>query len=107
MDDRLRCRRRAGAGIVPAHRSATGRKAMAKVSMSTPLGAAAEEVWKLIGGFNALPEWHPAVKASKADAGGRVRELDLGGGAKIVEQLESFDDKQRVYSYSIVSGPLP
>ena len=80
---------------------------MTKVSMSTPLGVSAEDVWKLIGGFQTLHEWHPAVKGSNAAEGGRIRELDLGGGAKIVEKLERFDDKERVYSYSILSGPLP
>jgi hypothetical protein len=80
---------------------------MTKVSMSTKLAAPADTVWKVIGGFNALPAWHPAIKESKLDAGGRVRKLDLAGGGSITEKLEKFDDKQRVYSYSIVHGPLP
>ena len=82
---------------------------MAQVSMSTDLAVPVDEVWKLIGGFNALPQWHPAVVSSKTDGEGvgSTRTLALAGGASIVEKLESIDDGSRVYSYSIVSGPLP
>ena len=37
---------------------------MAKVSMSIPLPVSIEQAWQLIGGFNALPDWHPAVHKS-------------------------------------------
>ena len=80
---------------------------MTKVSLSTKLAVPADQVWNVIGGFNALPNWHPAVKESKLDAGGRVRKLDLAGGGSMTEKLEKFDDRQHVYSYSIVQGPLP
>jgi hypothetical protein len=81
--------------------------AMTKISQSTRLGVPADRVWNLIGGFNALPEWHPAVKASRLDNGGRVRQLDIAGGGSLTEKLEKFDDQQHVYSYSMVQGTLP
>jgi uncharacterized protein YndB with AHSA1/START domain len=80
---------------------------MTKVSLSTKLAAPADKVWKVIGGFDALPDWHPAIKASKLDAGGHVRTLDLAGGGSVTEKLETFDDKKHVYSYSITDSPLP
>ena len=80
---------------------------MTKVSLTTKLAAPADKVWTLIGGFNALPEWLPPVTASKLDAGGRVRRLDLAGGGSVTEKLETFDDKKRAYSYAITDGPLP
>ena len=80
---------------------------MAKVSMSTPLNVTADQVWQLIGGFNALPDWHPAVEKSELAEAGQVRTLQLAGGGTIVERLESVDDKERIYSYSIESAPLP
>jgi uncharacterized protein YndB with AHSA1/START domain len=80
---------------------------MTKVSLTTKLAAPADTVWKLIGGFNALPAWLPPVKASKLDAGGQVRTLDLAGGGSVTEKLETFDDKKHAYSYSITSSPLP
>jgi carbon monoxide dehydrogenase subunit G len=80
---------------------------MAKVSMSTDLKVAPDKVWDLIGGFNALPDWHPGVEKSELEEAGQTRRLSLAGGGTIVEKLESSDDGSRTYSYSIVAGPLP
>jgi uncharacterized protein YndB with AHSA1/START domain len=80
---------------------------MTKVSLSTKLAVSPDKVWKIIGGFNALPNWLPAVKESKLDAAGRVRMLDLAGGGSMSEKLETFDDKAHAYSYSIMRSPLP
>lgn len=80
---------------------------MAKISMSTQLGVSADEAWKMIGGFNALPDWHPAVEASELTEEGQTRTLSLVGGGQIVEKLEKVDDAARTYTYSIVNSPLP
>jgi len=40
---------------------------MAKINMKTNLNVAADEVWKLIGGFNTLPDWHPAIEKSELE----------------------------------------
>ena len=80
---------------------------MAKVNMKTDLNVAADEVWKLIGGFNTLPDWHPAVEKSELQEEGSMRRLSLAGGGTIVEKLERFDDSERVYTYSIIDSPLP
>ena len=80
---------------------------MTKVSMSTDLNASADEVWKLIGGFNALPDWHPAVEKSELEQEGQQRRLSLAGGGTIVERLEKVDDNSRTYTYSITDSPLP
>lgn len=80
---------------------------MAKVSMQSAVNMSADELWKLIGQFNALPDWHPAVASSKLEEGGKLRRLSLLGGGEIVERLEKIDDGDRLYRYSLVSGPLP
>lgn len=82
---------------------------MTKVSMTTELNVPANEVWKVIGGFNAVPDWHPAVEDShtEGEGEGSVRRLSLVGGGIVVERPESVDDEERVYSYSIVDSPLP
>jgi len=82
---------------------------MPKVSMSVPLPASAEQVWQLIGHFNALPDWHPAIEKSevKGKGKGSVRTLKLVGGGTIEEKLEQLDDNGHAYSYTIVSSPLP
>lgn len=82
---------------------------MAKVNSSTELPVPAQTVWAVIGNFNALPDWHPVVEKSeltKVD-GGTVRTLHLMGGGTIEEKLEQIDDHERLYTYSILSGPLP
>ncbi len=80
---------------------------MAKVDMKTDLNVAPEEVWKLIGGFNTLPDWHPAIEKSELEEEGSMRRLGLAGGGTIIEKLVKLDDKERVYSYSIIDSPLP
>jgi len=83
---------------------------MTKVSATTDLAVPAQTVWDVIGGFNAVPDWHPAVAKSETteESGAKVRTLTLVGGAgKIVERLESVDPGERTYTYSILSGPLP
>lgn len=80
---------------------------MARVSMSTQLSVSADELWKMIGGFNALPDWHPAVEKSELAEGGRQRTLHLAGGGTIVETLVNHDDGSKTYTYEIKDSPLP
>ncbi len=80
---------------------------MAKVSMSTDLKVTGDQVWNLIGHFNALPDWHPAVEKSTLEEEGQLRRLSLVGGGTIVEKLERVDNDKRTYSYAIVDSPLP
>lgn len=80
---------------------------MARVSMQSPVNMDADELWKLIGQFNAIPDWHPMVSSSKLEDGGRIRRLSLFGGGEIVERLEQIEAGDRLYRYSIISGPLP
>jgi hypothetical protein len=71
------------------------------------LSVSADTVWKVVGGFNALPDWHPAVEESEIKDGGLQRKLRLVGGGSLTETLDEHDDSQRTYSYSIVNGTLP
>jgi len=80
---------------------------MAKVSMQTELDVPVQQVWDLVGRFNALPDWHPAIEQSELENGGQVRRLQLVGGGTIIEKLERIDDQEHLYTYSIVDSPLP
>lgn len=80
---------------------------MPKVTMSESLNVSADQVWQMIGHFNALPDWHPAVEKSELKEQGQTRTLSLAGGGTIVEKLEEKDDRSRTYTYSIVDSPLP
>ncbi len=84
---------------------------MAKVRMAMDYAVSAEELWKMVGAFGGLSNWHPAIQESKlqGDEGseGTVRHLALVGGGEVVERLEKISDTERVYRYSILSGPIP
>ncbi len=80
---------------------------MSNVSMKTHLPVSASQVWQIIGGFNALPDWHPDVEKSELEEEGQVRKLSLAGGGTIIERLEKIDDDARTYSYTITDSPLP
>lgn len=80
---------------------------MARVTRTLSLDVAAADVWARIGSFQGLADWHPVVESCTAESGGELRRLGIGGGAEIVERLESHDDAGMSYSYVIVEGPLP
>ena len=80
---------------------------MTEVKQSVRLPAPVAEVWKRIGGFNALPDWHPLVEKSELAEGGSVRRLTIPGGGVMVERLEGHDEKTRTYSYTTTDSPLP
>lgn len=80
---------------------------MARVTRTLSLNAAAADVWARIGSFQTIGDWHPVIDSCTAESGGEVRRLGIGGGAEIVERLESHDDAAMSYSYIIVEGPLP
>lgn len=80
---------------------------MPKASASLDLPVSAEDVWKLVGGFQALPDWLPMIVESLPQEGGHVRHLRTADGTIIVERLHSYDAEACTYSYSIVEGPFP
>ncbi|MFJ9350399.1 SRPBCC family protein [Streptomyces sp. NPDC101237] len=67
----------------------------------------ADQVWKLIGGFDALPDWLPYITRSRPGEGGRLRTLTTADGEVIVERLQTFDESARTYTYSIERAPFP
>ena len=75
------------------------------------VNASAKAVWALIGGFQALDRWHPAVLESKllgtGKSAGDIRVLVLGNDVHIVEKLESYDETAMSLRYSILESPLP
>lgn len=77
------------------------------VVRSVDLAAPVSTVWAVVGDFQALDTWHPAVTASSAAKVGdeEFRMLTLADGARIVEHLEGRSG--HAYHYAILRGPLP
>lgn len=80
---------------------------MASTSVSRVLPASPQQVWDLIGGFHALPDWLPYIPESTMLHGGLVRRLVTPDGGVIVERLLAFSDAERHYSYAILESPFP
>ncbi|MFB7470230.1 SRPBCC family protein [Kitasatospora sp. NPDC056184] len=80
---------------------------MASTSVSRIVPATPEQVWALIGGFDALPDWLPYIPESVALEGGRVRRLANPDGDVIIERLVDFNETERQYSYAILQAPFP
>lgn len=80
---------------------------MAQTTTTIEVPASPDKVWKLIGGFDSLPDWLPYIPNSELSQGGRVRHLANPDGNAIVESLEVFNNKDRYYTYSIMEAPFP
>lgn len=78
-------------------------RAYAEITLNTP----AATVWRLLGDFDALPQWLPAITASQLSDAGALRTLHTADGEVIVERLLSHSDAERTYRYALLQGPLP
>ncbi|MBI4115289.1 MAG: SRPBCC family protein [Candidatus Omnitrophica bacterium] len=82
---------------------------MAKVSIKGWVHASADEVWKTISDFETVGEYVPGITktASEGNNVGAIRTLTMVNGGRVVERLESLDEKSRTLQYSVLSTPLP
>lgn len=81
------------------------------VSREVTVDVAPDTAWKLVGNFDGLDVWHPAIKTSTQQGSGTragsTRVLTLGDGAKVDEKLVSYSATKRSYTYAITKSPLP
>jgi hypothetical protein len=83
---------------------------MTEVRETVSLNASPADLWSVVGGFDNVDSWHPAIADCETTQDGEelVRHLTLADGSKVVEQLDSHDDNAKTYVYSILdAGPLP
>ncbi|MEM8872109.1 MAG: SRPBCC family protein [Pseudomonadota bacterium] len=86
---------------------------MARVYVSSVIGASAERVWERVRDFNALPKWHPRIRDSRiedalpSDKVGCIRNFHLQNGDTIREQLLGLSDYDLFCSYAILESPMP
>ncbi|QXX73377.1 SRPBCC family protein [Methylovirgula sp. HY1] len=72
-----------------------------------PSAESAAAVWKKVGGFCGIANWHPAIAKCVLSKDGKDRTLSLKGGGTIIEHLVSRNNKKHTYTYKIVKSPLP
>ena len=81
------------------------------VAREATLDTAPATAWKLVGNFNGLDVWHPAVAAStqkgSGTAAGTTRVLSLNGGGTVNEKLVAYSAAKRSLTYAIMKSPLP
>ena len=86
---------------------------MARVYVSSVIGAPAAKVWARVRDFNGLPNWHPAIAESRiengepADKVGCIRNFSLRNGDRLREQLLGLSDYDMFCTYSILDSPMP
>ncbi|MDE2792438.1 MAG: SRPBCC family protein [Paracoccaceae bacterium] len=86
---------------------------MARVYISSVIGAPAARVWERVRDFNGLPGWHPRIRDSRiedalpADKVGCIRHFHLQNGDVIREQLLGLSDYDMFCTYGILESPMP
>ncbi|MEQ8396101.1 SRPBCC family protein [Thalassobaculum sp.] len=86
---------------------------MARVYVSSVIGAPATKVWDRVRDFNGLPKWHPRIRDSRiedalpSDKVGCIRNFFLQNGDNIREQLLGLSDYDMFCTYTILNSPMP
>jgi len=84
---------------------------MVKVYTSSVIDAPADRVWAAVRDFNALPQWHPAIRDSRiegnhpSDKIGCIRNFNLRDGGNIRERLLALSDYDFTCTYAILESP--
>jgi hypothetical protein len=79
---------------------------MAQAEAIVDIPVDADTVWRRIGSFQAVADWHPIVETveGSGDQRGAVREAVTVQGQRQVERLRELDESARFYRYTIDSG---
>ncbi|GLS43454.1 SRPBCC family protein [Methylobacterium brachythecii] len=80
-----------------------------EVTKAASVAAPPATVWKTIGGFCGIGDWHPVVEKCALSKQGakQQRTLSLKGGGTIQEEEQARDDAAMSYTYTILESPLP
>jgi uncharacterized protein YndB with AHSA1/START domain len=78
---------------------------MARVVKEVRIERPADEVWAVVGDYEAIPSWLPAITEAKVQ--GEERLCTMGEQGLIREHILSRDEAARRYEYTIVDSPLP
>jgi hypothetical protein len=78
---------------------------MPHVEMSTVIRADPDSLWREIGAFERVGDWHPLLE--KVEVAGRRRIPYDKDGIRQVETLQQSDRRRRRYRYTIDESPMP
>jgi hypothetical protein len=79
------------------------------LSRSVDVPGSPAEVWAAIGGFCAIADWHPAIRACNEDNKTPTTRtlVTKADGAVFVELQTDRNDAAHRYTYTFVSSPVP
>ena len=79
------------------------------MTSTVTVAADSAAVWQVIGDFCDIDDWHPGIVSCVLEArdGAVHRQLTLGDGAPVLEQLIMSATPGISYTYKIVEAPLP
>ncbi len=86
---------------------------MTNVTVNYTINAPVDEVWKTLSSFRDVERYISLVKSSTVEGSGVgakrtcIIPNESGGEGKIEEELKSFDNDAKTFSYSITSSPMP
>jgi hypothetical protein len=74
------------------------------VADSVEVAATPDQVWAVIGPFGGV--WHPLIVRIQltGDGIGQLRTIEMIDGKQLIERLETIDNSQRLYRYTMISG---
>ena len=85
---------------------------MARIYISSIIGAPVGAVWERVRDFNGLAGWHPLISGSRiensepSDRVGCIRVLTLQDGSTVREQLLGLSDFDLFCTYSILESSM-
>ena len=85
---------------------------MATIYKEILVNRSPDQVWAAVRDFNALPQWHPAIRDSKiegnhpSDKIGCIRNFNLRDGGNIRERLLALSDYDFTCTYAILESPM-
>lgn len=80
-----------------------------RVGEAVTIKAKPDAVWKVVGNFAAIKDWHPDVEASEGSAGqasGGTRKVTLKNGGTLQEALDEYKPDGFTYSYRMGEADL-
>ncbi|MFJ9677981.1 SRPBCC family protein [Streptomyces sp. NPDC101194] len=86
---------------------------MHTLQRSAVITATPDEVWRVIGDFGGLADWHPQVPPSTIEDGaspehpGAVRVFAIDGKVLARERLLALDAETHSYTYTVIDPVLP
>ncbi len=82
---------------------------MPKLMVKTELAASPEMLWKMIGRFRAIGDWHPMIETveSEGEGQGEIRKLQLAGGQGAMVERVYTVRRRRGGRHQDVAGCVP